>query len=313
MSKVGSQHMKSNHERKAAQRIAEDAARWMYTLERADEQQLDAFSEWLLQSPLHEKAFLDAVAVDKALGRIKLQPLPDSPGSSAVPTSSQLRDWDLPAPRVNSYEGRGSQKRAFPSPIDLMVATYSHVERFIDRRTPGSQPHNVQDLAQEVCLRLLRYRPNDPVESPIAYILKVAKNVMSDFAARHSKERDRLVFDEAQVSEYSNVAEDDSADPAQSTANQQELSWLTRGLLPMPLAVLTLCKRDGLSYKEAGTALGISPDTVKKHLAQAIAHCAVRANRLGAREAPRWISVSSDKASNNSRRSPHPTGVRLGN
>jgi ferric-dicitrate binding protein FerR (iron transport regulator) len=64
-----------DYERNAAQQIAEEAALWMYTLERADEGELDSFVRWLMQSPRHEEAFIRAVELDQALsGGIDLTP-----------------------------------------------------------------------------------------------------------------------------------------------------------------------------------------------------------------------------------------------
>lgn len=63
-----------DYERNAAQRIAEEAARWMHTLDRAENAQLDSFVDWLMQSPQHERAFIEIVELDKALSRIELSP-----------------------------------------------------------------------------------------------------------------------------------------------------------------------------------------------------------------------------------------------
>ena len=63
-----------DYELNAAQRIAEEAARWMHTLERADEGELDTFVRWLMQSPRHEEAFIRVVELDQALSGIDLTP-----------------------------------------------------------------------------------------------------------------------------------------------------------------------------------------------------------------------------------------------
>jgi ferric-dicitrate binding protein FerR (iron transport regulator) len=61
-----------DYDRKALKAIAEEAARWLHTLDRADERELDAFSEWLLQSPLHEEVFIAIVDLDQALSHIAI-------------------------------------------------------------------------------------------------------------------------------------------------------------------------------------------------------------------------------------------------
>ena len=209
--------MKPRRELMAAQRIAEEAARWMYTLDRADEPELDSFSRWLLQSPLHEKAFLDVIELDETLGRIEPQPVPDPPKSSE--------------------DGRH---------------------------------HMIEDVTQEVYQRLLRLPPGVRVENPSAYLLQVARNVLVEFAEKQSREREGVIFHDADVSRYSGFAEDDLVCCAQDTADRQELQRLFGTLPRVQRAILILCKRDGLSYRETAEFLGISQRTVKRHFASAL-------------------------------------------
>ena len=244
------QHMKPRRELKAAQRIAEEAARWMYTLDRADAPELDSFSRWLLQSPLHEKAFLDVIELDETLGRIEPQLVPDPP---------------------ESYEDGGRQKRGFQGSLGALFAKYGNsVEQYISRHTHGSDHHIVEDMTHEVYLRLLHFPPDERIKNPSAYLLQVARNVLMDFAQRQSRERERVIFHDVELSRYFEFAEADSVDCAQATADRQELLRLFETLPRMERAVLILCKRDRLSYRETAEFLGISQRTVKRHLASAL-------------------------------------------
>ena len=244
------QHMKPRRELIPAQRIAEEAARWMYTLDRADESELDSFSRWLLQSPLHEKAFLDVIEIDEALGRIEPQLVPDPPESSE--------------------DGR-RQKGGFQGSLGALLAKCSHsVKQYASRHTHGSHHHMIEDVTHEVYLRLLRFPPGVRVENTSAYLLQVARNVLMDFAQKQSREREGVSLDDVELSRYSEFAEDDSLDCAQDTADRQELLKIFGALPRMQRAVLILCKRDGLSYRETAEFLGISQRMVKRHIASAL-------------------------------------------
>jgi len=63
---------------------------------------------------------------------------------------------------------------------------------------------------------------------------------------------------------------DGELDAAQRVAR---LRTVLAQLSPKCRAAVTLHYRQGLSHKEIGEQLGVSPHMVKKYLAQALAHC----------------------------------------
>ena len=182
---------------------------------------------------------------------------------------------------MSSNDGGGNRKRGFAEPFGALVARMSgRLERFIHQRMRGrQQQYSVKDLAQEVYLRLLRFPPSESVEKPDAYVLRTADNVVKDFALRHSRDREHVIFDEVELSKVCDSAEDGTADHARSTADQDEVKWITEELTPQLLAALVLLKRDEHSPEEVGKIIGKSRHAVKKYLAEALALCAVRADR----------------------------------
>jgi DNA-directed RNA polymerase specialized sigma24 family protein len=62
------------------------------------------------------------------------------------------------------------------------------LRRFLQRHRKDLAA-DVDDVAQEVCLRLLRYDRSDLVEHPQAYLYKVAMNVSAEWATRSSRRR----------------------------------------------------------------------------------------------------------------------------
>jgi RNA polymerase sigma-19 factor, ECF subfamily len=152
------------------------------------------------------------------------------------------------------------------------------LRRFIAGRTRAS--HSANDLAQEVYLRLLRFPSREVIENPAAYMYRVAAHVVQDFNLRQENERVR--FDSQALQALADHTADIWIDDLTARLDaEQEVERLLQRLPPALRIVLILCKRDGQSYEEAGAKLGISPNTVKKHLADAIALCRVWAARNG--------------------------------
>src|SRR5262245_6655307 len=59
----------------------------------------------------------------------------------------------------------------------------SPLRKFLMGR-PGLSVSDVDDVAQEVFLRLLRYEKAELVENPQAYLFKIATNVTAEWAIR---------------------------------------------------------------------------------------------------------------------------------
>jgi RNA polymerase sigma-70 factor (ECF subfamily) len=60
------------------------------------------------------------------------------------------------------------------------------LRRFLARRRAGSAA-DIDDIAQEVFLRLLRYDRSEVIDYPQAYLFKIASNVSAEWAMRSSR------------------------------------------------------------------------------------------------------------------------------
>jgi len=178
---------------------------------------------------------------------------------------------------MTSNKGDDVRNRGIQNWLEALTAS-RRVERLIYRRISSMDPDSVKDLAQDVYERLLRYA-RDGVRNPGAYVLEVTANVAHDFARKQSRERKVVVFDDVTVSTRAESIEDESANHAQVVADQRDLRSLIEKLPPLLRAAVILRKRDELSYKQIGKAIGKSHHTAKKYVAKAIAHCAVRIKR----------------------------------
>jgi RNA polymerase sigma-19 factor, ECF subfamily len=149
----------------------------------------------------------------------------------------------------------------------------SELRRFLARQSHRSQ--NPDDLVQEVYMQLLRFPPRETLREPQAYLYKIAWNVVNRSNLRAAREAP-TVNPQSLERLHERLWTDDVSE--QLDAEQRLAQALAE--LPRPAqAAILLFKRDGLSYREIASEMGISIHTVKKYIARAIVHF----KNLGAR------------------------------
>lgn len=120
---------------------------------------------------------------------------------------------------------------------------------------------DLDDVAQEVFLRLLRYERTELVEHPQAYLFKIATNVAAEWAirARSSRPHEPKWLTDL-------VAEDQpEEDVARGSANA-EIERALNTLGPRQREVLKLKFTEDLGYDEIAARLGATPRSVKRIL-----------------------------------------------
>ena len=156
------------------------------------------------------------------------------------------------------------------SPRDLVKSLSGrHLElvRFLNLRLPNQD--DARDLAQEAYLRLLRLKGDHYIRHPEAYLFRIASNLVHEYwlAARSDSIDATCEPDDLPSTLQS---------PEMLASQQETLGELKRAiqfLPPIQQAVIVLHRRDGKTYVEIATELGISRDMVKKHLSKALARC----------------------------------------
>jgi RNA polymerase sigma-70 factor (ECF subfamily) len=127
------------------------------------------------------------------------------------------------------------------------------------------RPQDVDDLAQEVYLRLLTLDDAKTVRKPLAYLYGVASHVLADHMF-DMKQRSHIDWSEDVDDWYDTpacVLPDDLGDRLNL---QQQIDAALAQLPPTHAAVLLAHKRDGLSYEEVAEKLGLSIHTVEKYI-----------------------------------------------
>lgn len=135
--------------------------------------------------------------------------------------------------------------------------------------TRASVPRaEVDDLAQEVFLRLLRYSDDLAVENPQGYLFRIAANVANEWHGRSRvrQPHDRSWLDELQI------------DPSEQPDNAEFQSRVSKHLhgavskLPQrQRQVLLLHVNDGLTYKQIADRMGVTYRIVLRDLTRAYA------------------------------------------
>ena len=131
--------------------------------------------------------------------------------------------------------------------------------QFLRRRVRSSV--DVQDLAQETYLRLLRARDLNEVRNPLAYLLQVASHVAMEWCDRQPRGDSMVVLDVDTV-----------ADPQlpelelDARLSQQRLEKTLASMSPMMRAVVLLRLRDERSCQEIAAELRITDRQVRRYL-----------------------------------------------
>lgn len=133
--------------------------------------------------------------------------------------------------------------------------------QFLGRRVRSSV--EVEDLAQEIYLRLLRAPDLLQVRNPQAYLLRVAGNVVAEWRRQSppmgsfSMEEDEAPVDEC-LPEF----------VLDAALSQERVNRELARMSPMMRAIVLLRLRDEHSYKQIAQELGLTLRQVRRYLAR---------------------------------------------
>lgn len=155
-----------------------------------------------------------------------------------------------------------------PKPPDRLTTWFRDwrepLRRFLKRKRMDSA--DVDDIAQEVFLRLLRYERSDLVDHPQAYLFKVAANVAAEWSTR-------AVHRYAHSAEWVDELEAAST-PESESEDMLAQRRLEQSLLAIPARareILRLHFSEGQSYEQIGRTLGVTHRVVKRDMVRAYA------------------------------------------
>ncbi|WP_162906777.1 RNA polymerase sigma factor [Algihabitans albus] len=151
---------------------------------------------------------------------------------------------------------------------DLYLQYGQELQGYLTRRL--SCVETAADLTQEAFVRLIGADPSRAVESPRAYLYRIASNLVTDHY-RDQKKRPQPV-----TADRSDAVADRRPGQERTLLAKDQVGHLERAIEGLPRRqreVLLLHKFEGMSYGEIALRLGISKNTVMVHMMRALAHC----------------------------------------
>lgn len=142
---------------------------------------------------------------------------------------------------------------------------------FLMRRAPRDQ---VDDILQEIMLRLLQRERDNQIDNFSAYVFQTARSVMAD-RSRRAKVRFHDAHFEMQESHHPV----EYVTPERVLFGQETIRRLTTALEEMPdrtRDIFLLHRFEELSYGEIAVQMGISLSAVGKHIIKALRFLAQR-------------------------------------
>lgn len=140
-----------------------------------------------------------------------------------------------------------------------------------------SEPSEVEDMVQEVLMRLARRGGVADLENVQAYVFETAGSVLKD-RLRKRRSHHEAVHEPFDAERH---AEADFS-PETLLLDRERLARATAALLELPertRVIFVLRRIEGMKFHDVAIRLGISVSAVEKHMQRAIAHMARKRDR----------------------------------
>jgi len=156
--------------------------------------------------------------------------------------------------------------------LDTFEMQGTRLKRYLRSRLASEA--DAQDLAQEAYLRLLRVKDPKLIRDPVAYLFRIARNLVYELYTTLPPVSDSI--DDVEL-----TADGMSVEESVECGQQMDrLQTVMDKLAPKCRAAIIMHRRDGMTYEEIATALGVSPAMVKKYLSQGLSRCRARLRRF---------------------------------
>lgn len=153
----------------------------------------------------------------------------------------------------------------------VFASNRSALHGFLRRHV--AQSWDVQDIAQEAYLRMLRIDAEHvrDIADPRAYLFTVAANLVKEHALM--QRRNACQVDIEDVLARLEAPRGSAEDETERTLRRERLTRTLNKLPPRCRAVLIMQHRDGMSYEEIARHFGVSTHMIKKYVVRALLIC----------------------------------------
>ncbi len=141
------------------------------------------------------------------------------------------------------------------------------MKRWLSSRS-SMQSADLDDVAQEVFLRLLRYSDDAVVEYPQSYLFRIATNVVNEWRERA---RNSLPHDDVWLSDLQIEPDAEPESTVEHDLVNEHVRKAVNRLPPRQRQVLLLHIREDLTYKQIAAKLKLTPRVVRRDIARAYA------------------------------------------
>lgn len=165
--------------------------------------------------------------------------------------------------------GPGTRKAAAIDSLSRRFRT--PLRRFFEKRI-GRREAEIEDLVQEVFLRLAGSGKIESVEQPEAYLFRTAANVLND---RWRRQTARSAEAHEPYDEAVHGSARETLCPERTLLGKQAVEQLVTALYELPertRVVWALYHLEDLTHIEISRRLGITVSTIEKHIGRASGH-----------------------------------------
>lgn len=155
-------------------------------------------------------------------------------------------------------------------------------------------PKEIEDIVQETYVRLCLVEKKEEIRELRSFMMKTARNLALDYVKRSET---RLAISSESL-EYSDLGSVDELydETCEQVASEEEFGFFCEAVRALPVQcrrVFVLKKVYGYSQREIAKELGISENTVEKHVALGVKRCTMflieREVQLGSKRPPPWL------------------------
>lgn len=149
-----------------------------------------------------------------------------------------------------------------------LIQCDQQLQRYFSRRLGNRQ--DVRELTQEVWLRVCRVTDRERLREPMAYVYRIAANVLAEFTMRRRRE---AVMPEPERFEYDSTyrggaPHDELAERAQA---QHDLLHALRTMPVIYQQIVRMRLGEHQSFKEIATTTGFTEATTRRYYFRAVA------------------------------------------
>ena len=152
------------------------------------------------------------------------------------------------------------------------VSCLPKLRKFVSSKV--SRVQDQDDIVQETLARAIRSSRNHKIQNPLAYSYTVAKTVMIDYWRKH-RLQEELTFNDDEGAVDRLAANEDTEKRQLDIEKLEYLQTLLDSMPRLRREVFIQRRLDGKSRQAIAESLGISEESVKKHISRAMVDIAI--------------------------------------